>query len=124
MRLTNDHFRKMRARGEKIVMLTAYDSSFAALCESAGVEMLLVGDSLGMVMQGHDSTLAVSLDDMIYHTGCVARGSKQALIIADMPFGTYQESPQQAFGNAVPAGTFPVGRLFVWHPRACGRRQS
>lgn len=97
-----DHFRKMQERNEKIVMLTAYDSSFAALCEAAGVEMLLIGDSLGMVMQGHDSTLPVSLDDVIYHTACVARGSKQALIIADMPFGTYQESPEQAFRNAVP----------------------
>ena len=102
MRLTIDHFGAMRARGEKIVMLTAYDSSFAALCEAAGVEILLVGDSLGMVMQGHDSTLRVSLSEMVYHTGCVARGSKQALVIGDMPFGTYQESPQQAFRNAVP----------------------
>jgi 3-methyl-2-oxobutanoate hydroxymethyltransferase len=102
MRLSMEHFRKLQARGEKIVMLTAYDSSFAALCEQSGVEMLLIGDSLGMVMQGHDSTLPVSLDDMIYHTACVARGSRQAFIIADMPFGTYQESPQQAFRNATP----------------------
>jgi len=102
MRLSMDHFRKLQARDEKIVMLTAYDSSFAALSEAAGVEMLLVGDSLGMVMQGHDSTLPVTLEDMIYHTQCVARGSTQALIIADMPFGTYQESPAQAFRNAVP----------------------
>ena len=102
MRLSMDHFRKMQERNEKIVMLTAYDSSFAALCEAAGVEMLLIGDSLGMVMQGHDSTLPVSLDDVIYHAACVARGSQQALIIADMPFGTYQESPEQAFRNAVP----------------------
>ena len=102
MRLSMEHFRKMQDRGEKIVMLTAYDSSFAALCEAAGVEMLLIGDSLGMVMQGHDSTLPVSLDDVIYHAACVARGSQQALIIADMPFGTYQESPEQAFRNAVP----------------------
>ncbi len=102
MRLSMEHFRKMQSRGEKIVMLTTYDASFAALCEAAGVEMLLVGDSLGMVMQGHDSTLPVTLDDVIYHTQCVARGSAQALIIADMPFGTYQESPEQAFRNAVP----------------------
>jgi 3-methyl-2-oxobutanoate hydroxymethyltransferase len=102
MRLSIEDFRKMQALGEKIVMLTAYDSSFAALSEAAGVEMLLIGDSLGMVMQGHDSTLPVTLDAMIYHTGCVARGSTKALVIADMPFGTYQESPQQAFRNAVP----------------------
>lgn len=102
MRLSMDHFRKMQSQGEKIVMLTSYDSSFAALSEAAGVEMLLVGDSLGMVMQGHDSTLPVTLDDMIYHTRCVVRGSTQALVIADMPFGTYQESPEQALRNAVP----------------------
>jgi 3-methyl-2-oxobutanoate hydroxymethyltransferase len=102
MRLSMEHFRKLQARGEKIVMLTAYDSSFAALCEDAGVEMLLVGDSLGMVMQGHDSTLPVSLDHMIYHTSCVVRGSRQAFVIADLPFGTYQESPQQAFRSSTP----------------------
>jgi 3-methyl-2-oxobutanoate hydroxymethyltransferase len=102
MRLSMEHFRKMQARGEKIVMLTAYDASFAALCEGAGVEMLLIGDSLGMVMQGHDNTLPVSLDDMIYHTACVTRGSRQAFVIADLPFGTYQESPEQAFRNATP----------------------
>jgi len=102
MRLSMEHFRKMQSRDEKIVMLTSYDSSFAALSEAAGVEMLLVGDSLGMVMQGHDSTLPVTLADVIYHTQCVARGSTQALIIADMPFGTYQESPEQALRNAVP----------------------
>jgi 3-methyl-2-oxobutanoate hydroxymethyltransferase len=102
MRLSMEHFRKMQARDEKIVMLTAYDSSFAALCEDAGVEMLLVGDSLGMVVQGHDSTLPVSLDHAIYHTACVVRGSRQTFVIADLPFGTYQESPQLAFRNATP----------------------
>jgi 3-methyl-2-oxobutanoate hydroxymethyltransferase len=94
------HFRELKERDEKIVMLTCYDASFAAMCDAAGVEMLLVGDSLGMVVQGRDDTLAVSLDAVIYHTRCVARGSKQALIIADMPFGTYQASPEQAFVNA------------------------
>jgi len=100
MRLTLEHFRNLRQRGEKIVMLTCYDASFATLCEAAGVEILLVGDSLGMVVQGMDSTLAVSMDETVYHTRCVARGAQSALVIADMPFGSYQESPQQAFANA------------------------
>ena len=77
-------------------MLTCYDASFAALCDAAGVEMLLVGDSLGMVVQGHDSTLPVTLEDMEYHVRMVARGSERALIFADMPFGSYQVSPEQA----------------------------
>jgi len=91
----------MRAAGEKISMLTCYDASFAQVCDGAGVESLLIGDSLGMVLQGHDSTLPVTIADIAYHTGAVARGSKRALIIADMPFGSFQESPQQAFRNAV-----------------------
>jgi 3-methyl-2-oxobutanoate hydroxymethyltransferase len=99
-RITLDTLRKMAADGEKIAVLTCYDASFAALMEKAGVEVLLVGDSLGMVLQGHDSTLPVSQQDMEYHTACVARGAKNAFIVADMPFGTYQEHPQQAFANA------------------------
>ena len=81
-------------------MLTCYDASFAALCDQAGVEILLVGDSLGMVVQGHDSTLPVTMDDMEYHVRIVARGSEKALIVADLPFGSYQVSPQSAFSNA------------------------
>jgi 3-methyl-2-oxobutanoate hydroxymethyltransferase len=100
MRLTLEHFRTLKQRGEKIAMLTCYDASFATLCETAGVEILLVGDSLGMVVQGMDCTLAVSMDETTYHTRCVARGSQSALVIADMPFGSYQESPAQAFANA------------------------
>src|SRR6187549_1417583 len=87
-----------RAReGEKLAMLTCYDASFARVSDEAGVDMLLIGDSLGMVIQGHDSTLAVTLDQVAYHVECVARGSSRALVIADMPFGSFQESPQQAF---------------------------
>ncbi|MGE0873480.1 MAG: 3-methyl-2-oxobutanoate hydroxymethyltransferase [Burkholderiales bacterium] len=90
-----------RARaGEKLAMLTCYDASFAALSEAAGVDILLVGDSLGMVIQGHDSTLPVTLEEVEYHVRCVARASTQALIVADLPFGSYQESPAQAFGSA------------------------
>jgi 3-methyl-2-oxobutanoate hydroxymethyltransferase len=89
----------MRSKGEKIAVLTCYDASFAALLEAQGVDMLLVGDSLGMVLQGHESTLPVTLDDMVYHTACVARGAKQAFILSDMPFGTFQISPQEAFAH-------------------------
>ena len=90
----------MRAEGRKIAMLTCYDASFATLLEEAGVDVLLIGDSLGNVVQGQTTTLLVTLDDMIYHTRCVARGAKRAFIVADMSFGSYQMSPQQAFENA------------------------
>ena len=101
-----------RARaGEKLVMLTCYDASFARLSESAGVDILLIGDSLGMVIQGHDSTLAVSLEDTAYHVGCVARGSQSALVVADMPFGSFQVSPGETFRNA--AGLMAAGAQMV-----------
>ena len=100
-RLTHMDLAKMRAADEKITVLTTYDASFAQLCETAGVEVLLIGDSLGMVLQGHDSTLPVTVADMTYHTAAVARGSRRPLIVTDMPFGSFQESPQQAFRNAV-----------------------
>ena len=84
-------------------MLTAYDASFAAACDRAGVDVLLVGDSLGMVIQGRDSTLPVSLADVVYHTRCVAAGAARALVIADLPFGSYQASPEAAYVSAVSA---------------------
>ncbi|MFZ6689380.1 3-methyl-2-oxobutanoate hydroxymethyltransferase [Undibacterium sp. SXout11W] len=90
----------MRVQGEKITMLTCYDASFAALMDRCGVEILLIGDSLGMVCQGHESTLPVSVADVAYHTAAVARGNKKALIVADMPFGSYG-TPETAFQNAV-----------------------
>ena len=90
----------MRNTGEKIAMLTCYDASFAALMDRCGVHALLVGDSLGNVCQGHSSTLPVSLADIAYHTASVARGNQTALLIADMPFGTYA-TPEAAFANAV-----------------------
>ncbi len=90
----------MREKGEKITMLTAYDASFASLMDRCGVEILLIGDSLGMVCQGHDSTLPVTLQDVVYHTVAVARGNQKALVVADMPFGTYA-TPEAAFNNAV-----------------------
>jgi len=79
----------MRAAGLKISMLTCYDASFASLMDRCGVEMLLVGDSLGMVCAGHSSTLPVTLDEMVYHTASVARGNKNAVLVADLPFGSY-----------------------------------
>jgi 3-methyl-2-oxobutanoate hydroxymethyltransferase len=100
MRTTLTRLQTMRSKGEKIAVLTCYDSTFAALLEAQGVDVLLVGDSLGMVLQGHETTLPVTLNDMVYHTTCVARGSKQAFIVADMPFGTFQTSPQEAFTHA------------------------
>jgi len=89
-----------RAAGDKIVMLTCYDASFASLMDRCGVEILLIGDSLGMVCAGYDSTLPVTVADMVYHTASVARGNKNALVLADMPFGAYG-NPQQAYDSAV-----------------------
>jgi 3-methyl-2-oxobutanoate hydroxymethyltransferase len=90
---------EMRARGEKIAMLTAYDASFAAVCDAAGVDSILIGDSLGNVLQGHATTLPVTLTDIAYHTASVARGNRNALVIADLPFGSYG-TPVDAFNNA------------------------
>jgi 3-methyl-2-oxobutanoate hydroxymethyltransferase len=100
MRTTQDALQKMRDDGEKIAILTCYDSSFATLLENAGVDILLVGDSLGNVLQGEESTLPVTLEDMVYHTRCVTRGSSKAFIMSDMPFGTSQVSPEDTFENA------------------------
>ena len=100
MRITLTTLHKMMQDGDKITMLTCYDASFAAVLDAAGVETLLIGDSLGMVLQGHDSTLQVTMRDVAYHTACVARGSQRAFIIAVMPFGSFQVSPARAFENA------------------------
>jgi 3-methyl-2-oxobutanoate hydroxymethyltransferase len=91
---------EMHAQGEKIAMLTCYDASFAALLDHCNIEVMLIGDSLGMVLQGHDSTLPVTVADIAYHTACVARGTKNAWIVADLPFGSYHESPAHAYVNA------------------------
>lgn len=90
----------MRAAGNKIAMLTCYDASFASLMDRCGVEVLLIGDSLGMVCNGHTSTLPVTVAEVAYHTAAVARGNKSAMVLADMPFGSYA-TPQSAFDNAV-----------------------
>lgn len=100
MRTTLSGLHKLMQEGSPIAMLTCYDASFASLLDAAGVDTMLIGDSLGNVLQGHDSTLPVSQRDMVYHVSCVARGSKRAFIIGDMPFGTFQVSPQETFRNA------------------------
>jgi len=100
MRVTIPKLQERARSGEKLVMLTCYDASFAATSEAAGVDILLVGDSLGMVIQGHDSTLPVTMEETEYHVRAVVRGSKDAFVLADMPFGSFQESPRQAFRNA------------------------
>jgi 3-methyl-2-oxobutanoate hydroxymethyltransferase len=92
--------REMAQRGEKVAMLTAYDATFARVLDDAGVDVLLVGDSLGNVIQGERSTLPVTLEHMTYHTRCVAQGRRSAWLIADMPFGSYEASPQLAFESA------------------------
>lgn len=89
----------MKRRGEKISCLTAYDASFAAVIDKVGIDMLLVGDSLGMVVQGHSSTIPVTIEQMVYHTQCVSRARKRAYLIADLPFMTYS-SPDCAARNA------------------------
>jgi 3-methyl-2-oxobutanoate hydroxymethyltransferase len=94
---------RMAAEGRKIAMLTAYDATLAAAADRAGVDVLLVGDSLGMVVQGHASTLAVSLEDVLYHTRCVAAARTRALVVADMPFGSYQAGPEAAYAACAAA---------------------
>ena len=111
MRITLTTLQKMAQEGNRIAMLTCYDASFAAVLEAAGVDSLLIGDSLGNVLQGHESTLPVTLRDMVYHTECVARGSKRAFIVADMPFGSFQVSPQETLRNA--AGLMAAGAQMV-----------
>ena len=99
-KITVPHILKMKQRGERITCLTAYDYSFARILDEAGVEMLLVGDSLGCVVQGGANTLAVTMDEMIYHTRLVVRGCKRALVIGDMPFMSYQIGKDEALRNA------------------------
>src|SRR5689334_4428995 len=90
----------MKQRGERIVMLTAYDATMARLLDRAGVDLLLVGDSLGHVILGLDTTIPVTLDALVHHTRAVTRGASRALVVADMPFLTYQISPEEALRNA------------------------
>ncbi|MEO6458634.1 MAG: 3-methyl-2-oxobutanoate hydroxymethyltransferase [Chloroflexia bacterium] len=98
--MTTTKFKAMKARGEKIVMLTAYDYSTARLADAAGIDALLVGDSLGQVMLGYDSTVPVTMDDMIHHIKAVTRGAQRALVVGDMPFMSYNISVEEALKNA------------------------
>jgi 3-methyl-2-oxobutanoate hydroxymethyltransferase len=99
-RLTTLQIASMKAEGERIAMVTAYDATFARLIDQAGADVLLVGDSLGMVVQGHETTLPVTMDHMVYHTQAVVRGSERALVVADLPFMSYQASSADALRNA------------------------
>ena len=98
--MTVPNFVKAKSEGRKLTMLTAYDFTWAGLFDAAGVDSILVGDSLGMVIQGHSTTLPVTLDEIIYHAKCVTRAVRQALVIVDMPFLSFQVSPSQAVENA------------------------
>lgn len=99
-RVTIQTLKQKKARGEKIAMLTAYDATFARLLDEAGADVLLVGDSLGMVIQGHDTTLPVTLDEIAYHCRAVARGARRAHVVGDMPFMSYQASIEQGMISA------------------------
>lgn len=98
--MTVPDFLSARSRGTRLTVLTAYDYSFARLIDEAGVDAILVGDSLGMVIQGHSTALPVTLEEMIYHTRCVVRGTTRALVMTDLPFMTFQLGPTQALENA------------------------
>jgi len=100
-RVTAPSLRRAKREGRPFAMLTAYDAAFARIFDQAGIDVLLVGDSLGHVVQGLDTTLPVTLDEVLYHTKLVARGARRALVVADMPFGSYQVSPEEAVRNAV-----------------------
>jgi 3-methyl-2-oxobutanoate hydroxymethyltransferase len=99
-KVTIHTLRQMKERGEKIAMLTAYDATFARLLDEAGADVLLVGDSLGMVIQGHETTLPVTLEEIAYHCRAVARGARRAHVVGDMPFMSYQASVEQGVSNA------------------------
>jgi 3-methyl-2-oxobutanoate hydroxymethyltransferase len=98
--MTVPRFLAAKREGRRLAMLTAYDFPMAGMCDAAGVDSILVGDSLAMVVQGHPTTLPVTLDEIIYHAKMVVRGTKRALVVVDLPFMTYQVSPQQAVANA------------------------
>ena len=99
--MTLHRLRDMHARGEKITMLTCYEAMFARLLDDSGVDCILVGDSLGMLVQGHSSTVPVSLNDVLYHTRCVARGNRNVWLVGDLPFGSYQECREQALRSSM-----------------------
>ena len=100
-RITTHQLREMKNRGEKIAMLTAYDFSMAKIIDGAGIDIILVGDSASNVMAGHETTLPITLDQMIYHAASVVRAAKRSLVIVDLPFGTYQGSSGEALRSSI-----------------------
>lgn len=100
-KVTTRRLAEMKQRGEKIAMLTAYDYSFAKLLDEAGIDMILVGDSASNVMAGNATTLPITLDQMIYHASCVTKGASRALVVCDMPFGSYQGNSKEALASAI-----------------------
>src|SRR4030065_337838 len=100
MRVTINQIKEMKQKGEKLAMLTAYDYSTARIVDGAGIPLILVGDSLGMVVLGYESTIPVTMEEMLHHTKAVVRGTKQAMVIGDMPFMTYHVSVEEALHNA------------------------
>lgn len=100
-RVTVNTLQKMKQTGEKISMLTAYDFTMASILDDAGVDVLLVGDSAANVIAGHETTLPITLDQMIYHTQCVVRGISRSMVVADLPFGTYQSNSKEALSSAI-----------------------
>jgi 3-methyl-2-oxobutanoate hydroxymethyltransferase len=100
-RITTHRLQEMKNRGEKIAMLTAYDYSMASIVDAAGMDIILVGDSASNVMAGHETTLPITLDQMIYHASAVVRAAKRALIVVDLPFGTYQGNSKEALASAI-----------------------
>src|SRR6478609_8458610 len=100
-RVTTNVIQEMKLRGEKISMLTAYDYSMASLLDSAGVDVILVGDSASNVIAGHETTLPITLDQMIYHASSVIRAVKRSLVVVDLPFGSYQSNPEIALASAI-----------------------
>ena len=100
-KVTTTTVAQMKQRGEKIAMITAYDYTMASLVDASGIDLILVGDSAANVMAGYETTLPMTLDKMIYHAQCVTRAAKRAMVIVDMPFGTYQGNPDEALRSAV-----------------------
>jgi len=100
-RVTTKSLQEMKASGEKIAMLTSYDYTFAGLVDGAGIDIILVGDSASNVMAGHETTLPITLDQMIYHASSVVRAAKRALVVVDLPFGTYQADSKEALRSAI-----------------------
>src|SRR5256885_14636453 len=100
-KITTHTLQEMKKRGEKISMITAYDFSFAKIFDNAGIDILLVGDSASNVMAGHETTLPITLDQMIYHASSVVRAVKRALVVVDLPFGSYQGNSKEALNSSI-----------------------